>query len=247
MRIKILAALAIAAGSIGATAVSAGATPHHGGHDHAPKPPTTSTVYVTHGLPLDNVGTKVDVYVNNALTLDDFTFDTTSRPLQLPAGTYDVEVRTPDGVTTLIQKDIAVPGTGNFSVVASFIDAAGTPGLNVFANDVSKVGRGAGRLALHHAAAAPAVDVKLGLWPFSRRFDALKFTAAAGAENGAQAAVVLPSFFRYTVDVNAAGTSTTVLSLDKVKVPAKTLTNAYVVGSLAGGTLQVITSSIPVK
>jgi len=247
MRMKALAALAIVAGALGVTAVNAGATPHKWDHAPAPKPPTTSTVYVTHGLPLDNQGTKVDVYVNGALTLDDFTFGTTAGPLQLPAATYDVEVRTPDGVTTLIQKDIAVPGTGNFSIVASFIDAAGTPGLNVFANDVSKVGFGAGRLALHHAAAAPAVDVKLGLWPFSRRFDALKFTAAAGAQNGAQAALVLPSFFRYTVDVNAAGTSTTVLSLDKVKVPSKTLTNAYVVGSLAGGTLQVITSSIPLR
>lgn len=242
-KLKMLAVLAVAGSAIAAATATAGAT------EPAPKPSptTTSTVYVTHGLPLDTSGTVVDVYVNDKLTLDDFKFGETKGPVQLPQGTYDVEVRTPDGVKTLIQKDIAVPGTGSFSIVASFVDAAGTPGLNVFANDVSKTRRWDGRLALHHAAAAPAVDVELGLWPWSRRYDVFKFTAAAGASNGAQAAVVLPSWLRYTVDVNAAGTDTTVLSLDKVKVPRRTLTNAYVVGSLSGDTLQVITSSIPLR
>ena len=62
----------------------------------------TSKVYVTHGLPLDTAGTKVDVYVNGALTLDDFTFGTTAGPLTLPAATYNVQIKTPDGASTLI-------------------------------------------------------------------------------------------------------------------------------------------------
>jgi len=206
----------------------------------------TSQVYVTHGLPLDKVGTKVDVYVNGALTLDDFTFGTTAGPLTLPAATYNVEIRTPDGVTTLIKKSVAVPAGGNFSLVASFVDAAGTPGINVFSNNVARTIRGTGRLSLHHAAAAPAVDIYAGISPVSRFFPALKFKAVAGATNGAKANLTLPSLLRYTADVNVAGTKTTVLSLNKVAVPAHTVSNVYVVGSVAGGTLQVITSSIAV-
>ncbi|MFM8894086.1 MAG: hypothetical protein ACKOE2_01620, partial [Actinomycetales bacterium] len=67
----------------------------------------TSQVYVTHGLPLDSLlgpGAKVDVYVNDGLAIDDFLFGTTVGPLTLPAATYDVEIRTPDGVTTLIDR-----------------------------------------------------------------------------------------------------------------------------------------------
>ena len=46
----------------------------------------TSQVYVTHGLPLDSLlgaGTKVDVYVNDGLAIDDFLFGTTVGPLTL--------------------------------------------------------------------------------------------------------------------------------------------------------------------
>ena len=233
MKRKILAALvALTALAVGVPALAGAET-------------GTSQVYVTHGLPLDTAGTKVDVYVNGGLTLDDFTFGTTAGPLTLPAASYDVEIRTPDGVTTLIRKSVAVPAGGNFSLVASFVDAAGTPGINVFANNVSPTLRGTGRLSLHHAAAAPAVDVLAGISPLSRIFPALRFKAVSGAINGAKANLTLPSALRYTADVNLAGTRTTVLSLNKVAVPAHQVTNVYVVGSAAGGTLQVITSAIP--
>ncbi|MFM7062750.1 MAG: DUF4397 domain-containing protein [Actinomycetes bacterium] len=204
----------------------------------------TSQVYVTHGLPLDDAGTKVDVYVNGGLAIDDFTFGRTVGPLTLPAASYDVEIRTPDGATTLIGKTVAVPAGGNFSLVASFVDSSGTPGINVFRNDVRRVPSGFGRLGLHHAAAAPAVDVYTGLFPVTRWFPHLRSKAVAGAPNGAEADLVLPSALRYTVDVNVAGTATRVLKLDNVKVPARTLTNVYVVGSASGGTLQVISSAI---
>ncbi len=210
------------------------------GADTAP----TSKVWVTHGLPLDDAGTKVDVYVDGARVLTDFAFGQTVGPLTLPAATYDIEVKLAGTDTTAIQQDVAVPGGGNFSVVASYVDPAGTIGLNVFANDVSQTFPLTGRLALHHAAAAPAVDVALGLYPLSRWLPFLKATAVRGAENGAQAALVVPSFLSYTADVRLAGTTTDVLSLDGVKVAARTLTNVYVVGDPGSGTLQTISSTI---
>lgn len=225
---------------------AAGATASR--HDRAP---AGAQVYVVHGLPLpDSVtgpGTPVDVYVNGDRLLDDFTFGTTAGPVTLPAGTYDVQVRTPDGVTTLIDRSVQVPARGSFSLVASYVDAAGTPGLNVFSNDTSRPWRGFGAIALHHAAAAPAVDVDLGLFPLTRKQPRLKIQAVSGAVNGAQARFVLPTWLAYTADVRVAGTDQVVLPLDDVRVQRNVLTNVYVVGSAAGGTLQAVVSTIPTR
>ena len=68
----------------------------------------------------------------------------------------------------------------------------------------------------------------------------------ADAPNGAQAAFTLPRWFAYTVDVRLAGTDTVVLPIDNVKVQRNVLTNAYVVGDPAAGTLQVVLSPIAI-
>ena len=235
MRKALVGLLAVAA-AVFAVPAAAGAT----------DAPSGATVYVTHGLPLDNAGTLVDVYVNGAEAINDFRFGQTVGPLTLPAATYDIEVRTPDGVTTLIQQDVSVPAGGNFSVVASFVDDRGTPGLNVFANDTKRAPFGLAKLALHHAAAAPAVDVDAGLFPISRFFPKLVKEVVSGAVNGQAATLTLPSFLRYTADVRVADTSTVVLKANDIRISSKVLTNVYVVGSAAGGTLQVISNTIPV-
>lgn len=205
--------------------------------------PSTSQVYVTHGLPLDKAGTKVDVYVNGARLIDDFTFGKTAGPLTLPAAKYNVEIRTPDGATALIKKAVTVPGGGNFSVVASFVDAAGTPGLNVFANRTLPLPANRARVALHHAAAAPPVDVYLGRFPSARTNPFLRRKVAAAAPNGAQANLWLRSTKKYLVDVELPR-GPRVLSLDALQFPSRSMTNVYVVGSAAGGTLQVITANV---
>lgn len=234
MRKALVALLAVAA-SLFAVPATAGASGGSG----------SASVWVTHGLPLDDAGTVVDVYVDGGLAIDDFTFGSTVGPLRLPAATYDVEIRTPDGATTLIERQVAVPARGSFSLVASFVDAEGTPGINVFSNDTRWTPHGFGRIALHHAAAAPAVDVDAGLFPLTRWFPHLKGEIVSDAPNGAQAAFVLPTFLRYTVDVRVANTDTVVLPNDNVKVQRNKLTNVYVVGSAAAGTLQPLVVTIP--
>ena len=206
--------------------------------------PDTSKVWVTHGLPLDDAGTVVDVYVDGALTVEDFTFGQTVGPLTLPAATYDIEVKLANTDTVAIDQDVAVPAGGNFSVVASYTDAEGSIGLNVFANDLRRVPWLTGRLALHHAAAAPAVDVDLGLFPLSRALPWLKITPVKGALNGQQAVQSAFSFLSYTADVRVAGTDTVVLSLDDVRLKDRSVTNVYVVGSASAGTLQTVSSVI---
>lgn len=234
LRSKIAAVLAvvIALTAIPALASTAGAS--------TPTPPGTSQVWVTHGLPLNDSGTAVDVYVNGALTLEDFTFGQTVGPLTLPAATYNIQVKLANTDTVAIDQNVAVPAGGNFSVVASYTNADGGIGLNVFANDLSRISFFASRIALHHAAAAPAVDVDVAL----DIFPIIRATPVAGAVNGQQAVVTLPSFLRYDIDVRVSGTATKVLSLDAAKFERRRLTNVYVVGSAAAGTLQTITSVI---
>jgi hypothetical protein len=213
--------------------------------------PAQAKVYVVHGLPLADdvtgIGTPVDVYVEGDLLLDNFTFGATAGPVSLPAASYDVQVRTPDGATVLIEKSVDVPASGSFSLVASFVDSAGTPGVNVFANDTARPWPGLGAIALHHAAAAPAVDVDFGLVPLSRRLPFLKIEAISDAPNGAQARFILPTGLAYTADVRVAGTDQVALALDDVRVRRNVLTNVYVVGNATDGSIQAVVSPIALR
>jgi len=121
--------------------------------------PTTSDVYVVHGIP----GLVVDVYVNDNLTLEDFTFGTVAGPLDLPAGNYKIQVfaANDDPATDTPAIDVpaaAVPANKSVSLVAQF-DAAGDPKLGVFVNDISTIPAGQGRLTVRHTAEAGAVAI----------------------------------------------------------------------------------------
>ena len=69
--------LALAAGSVGATATSASAATGD------------ATVTVVHGIP----NTPVDVYANGKKILSGFTFKTVAGPLQAACGSYAIAVR----------------------------------------------------------------------------------------------------------------------------------------------------------
>ena len=75
---------ATAAGSLAVAAALFGALPASAAD--------TGQVYVVHGIP----GLPVDIYVNGALTLDDFEPETVAGPLDLPAGSYDIAITAAD-------------------------------------------------------------------------------------------------------------------------------------------------------
>ncbi len=220
--------------------------------------PGTSKVYITHGLPLDNAGTIVDVFAGPpgnigaaGLLIDDFAFGTSAGPVELPAATYTVYLAAPtaddDGALqpseVIYQQDLKVPAGLNLSAVASF-NASGAPQIAVFVNDVSKTSFFDGRLSVRHAAAAPAVKIDVGLYPFNR-FLPRFFTKTLGpATNGQQADLRLPSFFRYDVGVKLASNNAFVAGVDRFKVDARTLTNVYAVGNPANGTFQFVVQKI---
>jgi Domain of unknown function (DUF4397) len=249
----LLAGLALALGlsAVPALAGTAGATP-------APPSAGSSQVYVTHGLPLDDHGTKVDVFAgaqgapvgDAGQLIDDFTFGNTVGPVTLAAANYTVYLAAPsagdDGKLSpgeiIYQQNLAVPSGQNLSAVASF-NASGSPQIAVFSNDVSRTSYFSGRLSIRHAAAAPAVNVDVGLFPFDRIFPRA-FTKTFGpASNGQQADAVLPSFLRYDIDVKVASSGAKVAGVEKFKVDSRTLTEVYAV-RIPGKNFQFVVAKI---
>ena len=117
----------------------------------------SSSVTIVHGLPRFTA----DVYVNGELLLSGFKAESTTDPLTLEEGEYDVAIRdvgSPADSEPALQDVITLNGGLNVSIVAH-LDEGGTPALSVFENDLSQIPAGESLLVLRHQAAAPAVDV----------------------------------------------------------------------------------------
>lgn len=191
----------------------------------------TSQVFVVHGIP----GQPVDVYVNGALTLEDFQPGTVAGPLTLNAGSYDLALTRPGepiGQAIVTADDVQVPGGANISVVAH-LTAGGQPTITPYVNDVSKVPAGKARLIVRHDAAAPAVDV---------RADGAVVFGNLTNPNEAKADVAAGTV---SADVTLAGTDQVVLGPQEVNLAEGTVTILYAVGSAADNTLSLISQTLP--
>lgn len=217
MRIRLIAAMAVALLLILAPAASA--------DSH------TGTVYVVHGVP----DLPVDVYVNGDLTLEDFQPGTITDALELPAGTYDIEIfpagADPDSEDPAIAGSAELEAGANVSIVAH-LAADGTPTLSVFANDVSTLDAGEARVTVRHTAAAPAVDILVGGEPV--------FT---DVENGQEGVADLPAG---TIEaaVALAGTDTVVLGPASVDLAEGVNTIVYAIGNAEEQTLDLLVQTI---
>jgi hypothetical protein len=211
--------LALAAGTAASTAVPAGAaTPD-------------ATVTIVHGIP----NTPVDVYANGSKILPDFTFKTVTSPLELPAGSYTIDVRKAGSAATstpVLSATEQLTAGENATIVAG-LTTSGTPTLTVFANDTSAVGTGDGRLIVRHDADAPAVDVYAG---------ATKVISALAS--GQQEALTVPAG-TVPAKVTLAGQTAAVLGPLTVPVTEGMGTVVYAIGSASGHTLTAVTQQYP--
>ncbi len=178
-----------------------------------------ASVTIVHGIP--SVG-AVDVCADGSVVLvADVSFKGVATVSVAP-GTYDLTVKaqnaTPCTGSTLISLNGAViPSGANISVVAAL--TGGSPVLDVFTNDVDPVASGSGRVAVYHAANAPAVDVLVNGGPGLSDI-------APGAVKSADLTAD-----SYDFGVTAAGTTTPVLlDLPGVAVPAGQLLQVFAVG-----------------
>lgn len=192
----------------------------------------TATVFVVHGIP----DVPVDVYVDGALTLEDFQPTDIAGPLDLPEGSYEIEIfaagADPDADDPVIGPVTAdVPAGANISVVAH-LDADGAPTLTPFVNDTDTVAAGDARVTVRHTAAAPAVDILVFGEPVFE-----------GLENPDEAVADLPAD-TYEVAVAPAGSTDPVIGPVDLELPEGVNTIAYAIGSLEDDTLDVIIQTI---
>ncbi|WP_294570698.1 DUF4397 domain-containing protein [uncultured Arthrobacter sp.] len=190
-----------------------------------------ASLSVLHAVP----DLTVDVYVNGALTLDDFTPGTLAGPLPLPAGNYQLAVTAadaPDASAPVIGPvDVTLEAGGNYTATAN-LDAAGNPTANFYTNDVSPVEAGKARLTVRHVAAAPAVDVLAGGAPIVPNLSNPGEASLSTAPGTVSAAVA------------AAGTTEPVIGPADLNLAEGTSTIVYAWGSLEGGNLALATQVI---
>jgi hypothetical protein len=192
----------------------------------------TAKVSVLHGVP----GITVDVYANGQELIPNFTPGTLAGPLDVPAGTYDLQVfpdgQAPGSGTPAIEaSDVQVPAGAN-ATVAAHLDEGGNPKLTVFVNDTSPVGAGQARLTVRHLAAAPAVDVRAGGTP-----------VITGLSNPNEQTLVTDAG-TVSADVVLAGTTQVALGPADITLAEGTSTIAYAWGSAQQGSLALATQTI---
>lgn len=156
---------------------------------------------VLHGIP----GLTVDVYVNGALTLDNFAPGDLAGPLSLDPGTYTVAITAmdaaDDSAPVLGPIDITLGADMSYTAVAH-LDASAAPTVSLFTNDITPTAAGKGRLTVRHVAAFTPVDILAGGSPV--------FTNLA---NGAEMKADLP-VDTYAAGVAPTGTTTSVIGAD---------------------------------
>ena len=187
-------------------------------------------VYVVHGIP----GLPVDVYVNGALTLDDFQPETVAGPLDLPAGSYDVAITAADAADAsapLLTATAELTGGNSYSLVAH-LTADGTPTITPYGNDISTISAGNTRLVVRHDAAAPAVDVRAG-----------GAVVLAGVTNPQEGVLNIPAG-TVSADVVLAGTTTVALGPASLDLAEGSATFVHAVGSAEDGTLALVSFTI---
>jgi hypothetical protein len=191
-----------------------------------------ATVSVLHAVP----GLTVDVYANGEELIPDFEPGTLSDPLEIPAGSYDLQVFAdgddPGSADPAIEANgVEVPAGANASVVAH-LDADGNPVLTPFVNDTSATAPGEARVTVRHTAAAPAVDV--------RADGAVLFGDVTNPNEGTADVPAGP----YSADVALAGTEDVVIGPADLDLAEGTNTIVYAWGSAADDNLQLAVQSI---
>jgi hypothetical protein len=188
---------------------------------------------VLHGIP----DTPVDVYVNGALTLDDFQPGKLAGPLTLPAGDYEVALTAPNAADAsspiLGPATITLTADGDFTA-AAYLSESGQPSLKLFQNDTAATAAGQGRLTVRHVAAAPAVDVLAGGSP-----------VIEDLTNPNEKTLDLPAG-PVSASVALAGTTEPVLGPTDVQIQDGVLTIVYAWGSAEDENLALAVQTVSV-
>jgi hypothetical protein len=199
-------------------------------------------LYIVHGIPGRDVaadlnpGLPVDILLNNEnCNFRGFVFGSSSGPLTLPAGAYDVKVSLANTLVPCSNPPVAedtVTLSGGSSVTAVIaLNGSGTPSLITFSDNLNPIVLGEGRFTFAHAADAPALQItltQLGV-PHPKRY-------THTVNPGEEVAVVLPVG---SYSLQATSGTTPVLSGLTV-IENRTVTLTYIVGSASTNSVSLV-------
>jgi hypothetical protein len=175
---------------------------------------------------------NVDVYVNGDPVLTDVPYTTVSDYLSLPAGTQQVTVyATGDTTSPVIDTPVKLAAGGAYTVAAVGLVADGSLTAQVYQDDLSSPSAGDAKVRVVHASPdAGPVDV------IPRGGQAL-VSGLTFPEASPYAEVPAGT---YTLDVNAAGTNKTALTVPNAKLTSGGVYSAFAVGTTFADSLNVL-------
>jgi hypothetical protein len=171
----------------------------------------------------------VDIYVNGAKTLSNVAYGTLSDYLEVPKGTYNVQVKVAPSTASdpaALQADVRLGKRPTTIAAIGSLTGDGEPLQLKVLRDRDTYSRHLTRLRMAHTSPdAPAVDVQAklaGRW----------VRVVRGLEFGEASGYLLAPAGRYRLRIVAAGTSTVVKDLGKVRLKGGTSYTAWAVGFL---------------
>src|ERR687897_666016 len=175
---------------------------------------------------------NVDVYVNGEPVLTDVAYTTISGYLPLPAGTQQVTVyATGDTSTPVIDAPVEVAAGGAYTIAAVGLVADGSLTAQVYQDDLRAPSSGNAKVRVVHASpdAGPVDVVPRGGDPLVAGLAFPEATPYAEVPAGT-----------YTLDVNAAGTNQTVLTVPDAALASGGIYSAFAVGTVYADSLDVL-------
>lgn len=173
----------------------------------------TGEVYVVHGI----VGPAVDVDIDGRTVARAAEPTSIIGPLKLSAGSHVVTLS--NGPTTVTTARFSVVAGASIDVVAHrSADAARSPRILVFRNNLAPVARGKTRLVVSHTAVAPPADIRIDGQPFFRN-----------VASGESLSLVVPAK-TYSVDVMPTAGGARILAPVRLTLQPGTLTRVFAIG-----------------
>jgi Domain of unknown function (DUF4397) len=175
---------------------------------------------------------NVDVYVNGEPVLTDIPYTTVSSYLSLPAGTQQVTVYAAGDTTSpVIDVPVELAAGGAYTIAAVGLVTDGSITAQVYQDDFRAPSAGNAKLRVIHASpdAGPVDVVPRGGEPLATDLAFPDDTPYAEVPAGT-----------YTLDVNAAGTDQTVLTVPDAALASGGVYSAFAVGTVYADSLDVL-------
>ena len=201
-----------------------------------------------HGLDGRDLGTNkafpVDVSVSGiGCVLTDFKFGEITPYIQLPAGTYTIDISPADGAcgnAPVLSPEVKVRND-RYTTAVAHLDENGNPTASAFQDDQSPAREKNGRITIRHTAAAPTVDITYG----NRNQKDRNYTFS-GLSNSQQGSA---TFFQknYKATIYPYRDSAVVAGPVSAPITAGANLFVYAVGSLANDTFTLLVDAEPLE